>query len=68
MGNERRKHELEKKPDVIPATEWGEELVECPECEGSEGGFDDAGEWHDCSWCNGEGGYWRPVNNTRDGQ
>ena len=59
---------MEKKPDVILATEGDEELVECPECEGNEGSTDDAGEWCDCSWCNGEGGYWRPVNNTGAGE
>lgn len=47
--------------EVILSIEDGETLVQCPDCEGCEGGIDENGEWHACSACDGEGGYWRQT-------
>lgn len=47
--------------EVILAVEGNEELVECPECKGSEGRCDNDDNWVPCSACNGEGGFWRKV-------
>lgn len=48
----------------ILATEGDEEFVECPECEGCEG-HADGNVWHDCNFCQGEGGYWRKRTTER---
>lgn len=46
----------------ILVVDGDQELVECPECEGTEGHIGEDDEWIDCIACNGEGGYWRPVS------
>jgi DnaJ-class molecular chaperone len=50
--------------EVILVVEGDQELVECPECEGSEGYVDDNDCWVECAHCAGEGGYWRKREST----
>jgi hypothetical protein len=49
-----------ERKDVIIVVDGDQELVECPECQGTEGHIDEVEEWIECLACNGEGGYWRP--------
>lgn len=47
---------------TILVVEDGQQYVECPGCEGTEGWNDDNDCWHPCEVCDGEGGWWEDVD------